>query len=438
MSLTAYAAEVSETITFSDYKESETATGTHFKVTADDGIDEYGGITVDFENAMTIESLNGEEITRVILSYSWDDDKNTVSASPGTYDGANTVSGVNATSVTVSSTSEVGVAFNAVTIYYATANDYTITIPDTLEVKNSGWNELEGGITASGTLESGKKLVITASSDFDFNFVMSGDNTAKVPYVFTSKDSGDGKSYSDVKDGGITSWTFDTLSEDAQTQSAGIVIDDYSDKPNGYYSDTVTFTANLENAGPAVVAVTSVTINDAPSEALFVNSTGTLTAIVSSENATDKTVTWSSSEPDYVSINATTGAYEIKGTKGYGSATITATAGDKTATCTIAGKVTYTSLSTGTVLHTGDTFFTGNSVYFKAGNSNMSLPANNGVITVVEETSGSNAYYRFKRGSDGSTALASQYKKTDSTDGIYITGGSGTSKDRFTLAVHTK
>ena len=90
------------------------------------------------------------------------------------------------------------------------------------------------------------------------------------------------------------------------------------------------------------IPVTGLSIINAPTEALFVNSTGTLTATVYPENATDKTVTWSSSDPDYVNINATTGAYEIKGTKGYGSATITATAGDKTATCTITGKVTYT------------------------------------------------------------------------------------------------
>ena len=63
----------------------------------------------------------------------------------------------------------------------------------------------------------------------------------------------------------------------------------------------------------AAIAVTGITIDNAPTEALFVNSTGTLTATVSPDNATDKTVTWSSSDPDYVSINETTGEYEVKG-----------------------------------------------------------------------------------------------------------------------------
>ena len=183
-----------------------------------------------------------------------------------------------------------------------------------------------------------------------------------------------------------------------------------------------------------IVPVSSITINNAPTEALFVNSKGTLTATVLPDNATEKTVTWSSSDPDYVSINATTGEYEVKGTKGYGSATITASAGGKTATCTITGKVIYTSLSVGTVLHTGDTFYTGSTVQFKVGNSNASFTTTNGVITVVED----NGYYKFKRGSNGTMPNWTAFRVQNNTDGIYITGGSGTSSDRFTLAVHTK
>ena len=180
------------------------------------------------------------------------------------------------------------------------------------------------------------------------------------------------------------------------------------------------------------IAVTSIAIDNAPTEALFVNSTGTLTATVSPDNATDKTVVWSSSDPDYVTINAETGEYTIMGTKGYGSATITATAGDKTATCTITGKVTYTSLSAGTILHVGDTFYAGN-VYFNT-SPLVSFQDSNGAITVVEN----NGYYTFQRGSNGTKPNLTAYKVKDNTDGIYIVSGSGTStSDRFVLAVHT-
>jgi len=182
-----------------------------------------------------------------------------------------------------------------------------------------------------------------------------------------------------------------------------------------------------------IVPVSSITINNAPTEALFVNSKGTLTATVVPDNATDQTVTWSSSDPDYVSINETTGEYEVKGTTGYGSATITATAGGKTATCTITGKVTYTSLKAGDVIRTGDTFYAGN-VYFDTKPA-MSFNNSNGVITLVEDS----GYYKFKRGSNGSMPNVTSYKVASNTDGIYIVSGSGTStSDKFTLAVHTK
>lgn len=192
-----------------------------------------------------------------------------------------------------------------------------------------------------------------------------------------------------------------------------------------------TLTGKVYNVKKTIVS--SVTINNAPTEALFVNSKGTLTATVLPDNATDKTVTWSSSDPDYVSINATTGEYVVMGKKGYGSATITATAGGKTATCIITGKVTYTSLSAGTVLHVGDTFYAGN-VYFNTKPA-MSFNNSNGVITLVENS----GYYKFKRGSNGTMPNVTSYKVASNTDGVYIVSGGGTSSsDKFTLAVHTK
>ena len=293
---------------------------------------------------------------------------------------------------------------------------YTLTIPSTLTVSNSGWNATDG-ISATGTLASGKKLTVTASSANSWA-LKSGDNSVGYKLATASTDTE-----------ATTSWEFTELSSTATKKDMGIIVEDYSTKPAGTYQDTVTFTAKVENTG---IPVESVTITNAPTEALFVNSTGTLTATVSPDNATDKTVTWSSSDPDYVSINETTGKYTIMGKKGYGSATITATAGDKTATCTITGKVTYTSLSAGTVLHVGDTFYAGK-VYFNT-SPLVSFQDSNGVITLVEN----NGCYKFKRGSNGTMPNVTAYKVKDNTDGIYIVSGSGTSSDKFTLAVHTK
>ena len=292
---------------------------------------------------------------------------------------------------------------------------YTITIPSTLTVSGSGWNDA-GGISATGALASGKKLTVTASSANSWA-LKSGDNS--VGYTLTTAEGGSQ----------TTDWEFTELSDTATTKTMGIIVENYDDKPAGTYQDTVTFTAKVENAG---IPVSSVAINNAPTEALFVNSTGTLTATVLPNDATDKTVTWSSSDPDYVSINKTTGEYTIMGKKGYGSATITATAGDKTATCTITGKVTYTSLSAGTVLHVGDTFYAGK-VYFNTSPS-VSFQDSNGVITLVEN----NGCYKFQRGSNGTMPNVTAYKVKDNTDGIYIVSGSGTSSDKFILAVHTR
>ena len=304
---------------------------------------------------------------------------------------------------------------------------YTLTIPSTLTVSGSGWNAT-GGISATGTLATGKKLTVTASSANNWA-LKSGDNS--VGYTLTTAEGGSQ----------TTDWEFTELSDTATTKTMGIIVENYDDKPAGTYQDTVTFTAAVENAG---IPVESVAINNAPTEALFVNSTGTLTATVLPNDATDKTVTWSSSDSDYVSINAETGEYEVKGTKGYGSATITATAtngtedtsDDVTATCTITGKVTYTSLKAGDVLHVGDTFYVGQ-VYFNTTPS-MSFNNSNGVITLVENDATGTLCYKFKRGSNGTMPNVTAYKVKDNTDGVYIVSGSGTStSDKFTLAVHT-
>ena len=310
---------------------------------------------------------------------------------------------------------------------------YTLQIPSTLNVSAAGWNETSGltaAVSSGDTFDSGKKLSVTAASNNSWSLVSGsnsvGYNLAKATGTYSSTAT-------------PASWEFSAAELNASggtNKPMGIIVEDYSSKPAGTYTDTVTFTAKVENGS---IPVTSVTINNAPTEALFVNSTGTLTATVLPNDATDKTVTWSSDNPNHVKIDAATGEYTVTGVDGYGSATITATANDGsgvTATCTITGKVTYTSLSVGTVLHVGDTFYTGGTVAFQT-SPLMSFTANNGVITVVEATSGSSKCYKFQRGSNGTMPNVTSFKVKDTTDGVYITGGSGTSQDRFTLAVHS-
>ncbi len=148
---------------------------------------------------------------------------------------------------------------------------YTLTIPSTLTVANSGWNALEGGISAKGTLESGKKLVVTPTSENSWNLVANkGEQTeSKVGYNL-AKETG---TYSAAAE--APTWEFTGLTADGTSQTAGIIVDDYSSKPAGTYQDTVTFTAKVEIAVPAGITLTrNMTAGGDPFD--WGSSTGTL------------------------------------------------------------------------------------------------------------------------------------------------------------------
>lgn len=111
---------------------------------------------------------------------------------------------------------------------------YTLTIPSTLAVSGSGWNDA-GGISATGTLATGKKLTVTASSANSWA-LKSGENS--VGYTLTTAEGGSQ----------TTSWEFTELSSTATKKDMGIIVEDYSAKPAGTYTDIVTFTASVEDA----------------------------------------------------------------------------------------------------------------------------------------------------------------------------------------------
>ena len=89
---------------------------------------------------------------------------------------------------------------------------------------------------------------------------------------------------------------------------------------------TATCTVTVTKAD---VAVESVTL-DKTSLELKAGNTATLTATVSPESATDKTVTWTSDKPEIAAVEGGKVTAVSEGT-----AIITAKAGDKTATCTV-------------------------------------------------------------------------------------------------------
>ena len=124
--------------------------------------------------------------------------------------------------------------------------------------------------------------------------------------------------------------TWSTSDESVATVSNGVVI---AVKTG---TATVTAQAGDKKATCSITVeatpVTSVTL-DRTSASLNVNESITLTATVKPDDATDKTVTWTSSNESIASV--TEGV--VTAHKG-GTATITAQAGDKTATCEITVK----------------------------------------------------------------------------------------------------
>ena len=156
---------------------------------------------------------------------------------------------------------------------------YTLTIPSTLTVADKGWNATDG-ISATGTLTSGKKLTVTASSENSFK-LKSGNNEVGYTLATASTDTE-----------ATTFWTFDSLSDTATNKAMGIIVEDYSSKPAGTYTDTVTFTASVEDAKSA-----AETPNIAQADCTFSPSNGKSTLsnaniTTSMEYSADNGTTW--------------------------------------------------------------------------------------------------------------------------------------------------
>ena len=154
------------------------------------------------------------------------------------------------------------------------SSTYTLTIPSTLTVSGSGWNDA-GGISATGTLESGKKLTVTAESKNGWKLVSGSNN---VGYTLTTASGGNQ----------TTSWEFTTL--DGTAQGLGIIVEDYTDKPAGTYQDTVTFTASVGVAKDAAetpsIAQADCTFSPSNGKSTLSNANITTSMEYSADNGT--------------------------------------------------------------------------------------------------------------------------------------------------------
>lgn len=142
MSLTAYAAdEVSENISLvaSDSSNLKTISGTHYSVSCGYMSAGSSGMQVCKAGAMTINARKGETITKVVLTYNWGNNKSSLSASAGTFDGNATISDINAQQVTISSSNTAGVKISAVRVYFeGSLSNPTVTLTGGANAKSSG------------------------------------------------------------------------------------------------------------------------------------------------------------------------------------------------------------------------------------------------------------------------------------------------------------
>lgn len=171
MGLTAYAAdEVSENISLVNGQ--SLVLGTHYSVSGE--FENESGIHVYNKGPMTINARKGETITKVVLTYSWGNNKSSLSASAGTFDGNATISDINAQQVTISSSNTSGVKISAVRVYFeGSLSNPTVTLTGGANAKSSG-----GLLTQSYLLGAMDTVTYTALTGATFpafeNFTQNG------------------------------------------------------------------------------------------------------------------------------------------------------------------------------------------------------------------------------------------------------------------------
>jgi len=157
---------------------------------------------------------------------------------------------------------------------------YTLTIPSTLTVSGSGWNATDG-ISATGTLESGKKLTVTATSANNWA-LKSGNNS--VGYNLATATGTYNSSATPA------SWEFTELSNTATTKPMGIIVENYDDKPAGTYTDTVTFTVEVAKSAAETPNIAQADCTFSPSNGKSTLSNANITTAM--EYSADNGTTW--------------------------------------------------------------------------------------------------------------------------------------------------
>ena len=220
-------------------------------------------------------------------------------------------------------------------------NDGTITIEEGGTINNNGIVTNNGTLTNSGTIvnkgtmdgnsTSGTGTVVTAPAITTESLL---DGTAGQSYTTTLEATGNNITWSasGLPAGLTLDKTTGTISGTPTTAGKSTVT---VTAANSAGSIEKTFTLNIK---PATVSVTGVTL-DTDKLDLYTGDSGTLTATVQPDSATDKTLTWSIDKPEIATVtqDTTNGAIATVQALKQGTATITVRTADGgyTATCAV-------------------------------------------------------------------------------------------------------
>ena len=201
-------------------------------------------------------------------------------------------------------------------VSYDVQPSYTVAIPASVTLGDAA---VTADITASDViLEGGKKIEVELTSASNtpsgstFN-AKNGDST--VTYTITGDSAiAIGDTVATFTADGSKTLTFSAADKSAATAA-------------GAHTETLTFTVKVESAA---VAVTGVSLDKDTLELTAGGDSATLRATVAPDDATDKTVTWESSDTSVATV-----ADGVVTPVAAGTATITAKAGDETATCAV-------------------------------------------------------------------------------------------------------
>lgn len=271
------------------------------------------------------------------------------------------------------------------------ASDETLTIPDDSSLNsngkltNNGRIIVDNGGKLEGTIEGNQPPKITTTS--------LSEGTVNQLYTATLQATGNGITWS--LDSGSTLPNGLKLEKDtiSGTPTAADTYTFTVTATNDSGSDSKEYTLNIKSA---TVPVTGVTLNQAELS-LYTGESKTLTATVQPDSATNKNVTWESSNKSVATVDANGLVTAVSA----GTATITVTTedGNKTATCAVtvaAATVPVTGVTlnkTSTSLYVGDTETltatvapdnaTNKAVTWTSSDSTVATVDQNGVVTAL-------------------------------------------------------